>query len=435
MKMKHIFSVVLFWTGCAQLAFAQERLTLQEAITTALKNNYDIKLVNNDVQIAKNNVNLAGLLPTLGGSYNKGGSVQNTRQTQSSGTERILDGVKNTNMDYGVALGWTIFDGLQMFANYDRLKELQKQGEVNFKATILTTIGDVVNAYYTVVRQQQLVSAKDSALNVSRLRLRIANSKLEIGRGSKLDVITAKVDYNTDTSSYLQEKNLLKTSRITLNQVMARDLNLEFVAQEEIRIDSALNYTALATQMEQLNPDLQNAFINKKLAELELKRVKGQRYPVIGLNSGYEFQKSTSPTGFNTSLRSKGFTYGVTASINIFNGFLQRQNERNAKILINSSELTLDKTRQTINAQLLTAYQNYLTNLDLLKVETGNVDIAKQNLDITLEKYRLGSIAPLELREAQRNSIDAIARFLEAQYQAKLTEVNLKEISGTLNVQ
>jgi outer membrane protein len=114
---------------------------------------------------------------------------------------------------------------------------------------------------------------------------------------------------------------------------------------------------------------------------------------------------------------------------------LQRQNERNAKILISSSNLNLDKVKQAVQGQLITTYQNYQTNLDLLKVETANVEIANQNLDITLDKYRLGSISPLELREAQRNSIDAITRFLDAQYQAKLTEISLKELSGTLNVQ
>lgn len=187
--------------------------------------------------------------------------------------------------------------------------------------------------------------------------------------------------------------------------------------------------------MEQLNPTLQNAFINKKIAELNLKTIKGQRYPLIAVNGGYEFQRNTSPVGFNIRQRANGLTYGLTASLNLFNGFLQRQNERNAKIQINSAELTLDRTRQEIGAQLITAYQNYVTSLELLGIEENNVDVAKQNLDITLEKYRLGSIAPLELREAQRNSVNAIVRYLESQYQAKLTEVSLKEISGTLNVQ
>jgi outer membrane protein len=419
-----------------QLA-AQEKLSLRDAVAIALKNNYDIKLVNNEVQIAKNNVNPgnAGLLPRLDGSFSEGGSRQNTTRTQSNGNQQTLTGVRNTNMSYGVALGWTIFDGMQMFTNYERLKELQKQGEVSAKATILTTISGVISAYYTVLKEQQLVTARDSALDISLLRLRIANNKLSIGRGSKLDVITAQVDYNTDTSSYLQEINLLKNAKTNLNLAMARDLNADFQVDEVIDINTGLDYTALAGQMEQMNPDLQNAFINKKIAELNLKQIKGQRYPVIGVNGGYEYQKSSSPTGFNTQQRATGFTYGITASLNIFNGFLQRQNERNAKIGVNSSELTLEKTKQDISAQLISAYQNYKTSLDLLKVEGNNVEIAKQSLDITLAKYRLGSIAPLEFREAQRNAIDAISRHLEAQYQAKLTEISLKELSGTLNFQ
>jgi outer membrane protein len=413
------------------------RFTLKEAIDTALKNNYDIKLINNELLIAKNNVNIgnAGFLPSVGADLSNNGSNQHTIRTPASGPEQELSGVRNTNLTYGVALDWTVFDGFQMFANYDRLKELQKQGEVNTKAVILTTIADVVNAYYALVRQQQLVVARDSAMEISRLRRRIAQTKLELGRGSKLDVLTAIVDFNTDTSFYLQDKNLLKTSMVTLNQIMARDLNFEFRVDQNMNIQNNLLLADLTEKTNQLNPDLQNAFINKRIAELNLKQVKGQRYPVIGVNGGYQISKSESPTGFNQRQRANGITYGLTASVNIFNGFLQRQNERNAKVSINSSELDFNRTSQTINAQLISTFQNYQTNLDLVKVESGNVEVAEQNLEITLEKYRLGSISPLELREAQRSSIDAITRLLNAEYQAKITEISLKELSGTLNVQ
>lgn len=435
---KHLFfSLALLITCCTQIVNAQDTLRLENAITTALKNNFDIRLVNNDVIIAKNNANIgnAGMLPTLGGTFSDGGSRQNTTQTRSTGAQVEANGVRNTNSSYGAALDWTIFDGLQMFTNYERLKELKKQGEAGAKSTILSTVSDVVAAFYSVVRQQKLVRATDSAMVVSRLRVVIAENKLQIGRGSKLDVLTAKVDFNTDTTTYLQQKNTLNTSRITLNQLMARDLNIIFTADEKFEIESDMKLADLEAQTMQMNPDLQYAIINKRLAELNLKSVKGQRYPVVAVNGGYQFSRSASPTGFTTRQRADGFTYGLTANLNVFNGFLQRQNERNAKVQISSSEMTLDKTKQDVTALLISTYQNYLTNLDLLKVETGNVDLAKQNLDITFEKYRLGSISPLELREAQRNSINAIIRFLDAEYQAKLTEINLKEVSGTLKVQ
>lgn len=436
MRIKHIIFFIALWLVNTNV-FGQELLNLQDAINIALNNNYDIKLVKNDVEISKNNVNLgnAGILPAAVGSFSTGGSRQNTIQTQSTGTQRITDGVKNSNMSYGVGLDWTIFDGFKMFANLDRLKALEQQGQISLKFRILTTISDVINAYYTIAKQQQLVAASDSAMDISNLRMTIANNKLEIGKGSKLDVLAAKVDYNSDTSSYLQQKNLLGIYIVNLNQLLARDPNVKFIVQNQIDIDKNLIYSSLVEQSASLNPDLQNAFINKKIADLNLKQIKADRYPKVSLNSGYEFNRSTSPTGFNTSFKANGLTYGLTASLNIFNGFLQRQNERNAKIGISSSELSLNKVKQEVISQLATTYQNYTTYLELVKLERKNIEIAKQNLDITLEKYRLGSITPIILREAQKNAIDANSRYVEMQFQAKLAEIALKELSGTLNIQ
>ncbi|MDQ1140223.1 TolC family protein [Pedobacter agri] len=430
------FKIAIFLFSLSISGFAQEKLSLREAISIALQNNYDIKISKNEIDIAKNNANIgnAGMLPTIDGTYTNGGSIQNTRQTPVTGEDRVIRGARSTNNSYGADLNWTIFDGFTMFAKYDRLKELQKQGEVNARLTILTTVSDVIAAYYDVVRQQQLLIAADSAIDVSVWRTNIAKTKLELGRGSKLDVLTAQVDYNTDTSNFIQVKNFLQIAKVRLNQLMVRDIGTGFTVADSIDVDRGILFSKQAEIAEQQNPNVQNAFINQKIAALNLKSIKGARYPAIILNSGYSRAKSTSPTGFNQRFAANGFTYGVTASLNLFNGFLQRQQERNAKIDIENSTLNLSKTKLDVNSQLLTAYQNYATYLDLIKLEQRNVDIAKENLDITMAKYRLGSIAPLELREAQRNAIDAQNRFIEMQFQAKIAETTLKEISGNIDL-
>jgi len=439
-KRRTTTKALLFWAGLMVFntaIFAQTHLSLQEAISIALENNYDIKLIKNEAAVAHNNV-IAGngaLLPSLSGSFSTGGSVQNAVQTQASGTERITNGSKSTNMSYGVGLDWTIFDGFRMFATYDKLRALEKQGDVNTKGIILSTVSDVITAYYDLVRQQQLVVAADSSIDVSALRLQIANNKLQLGKGSKLDVVAAQVDYNADTSAYLQQKNMLSTYMVRLNQLMARPLDIRFQVADDMGMEEHMDYTTLAQQTEALNPDLQSAMIQKQIANLSLKEVKGNRYPLISVNSGYNFNRSATPTGFNTHLRANGLSYGLSASIPIFNGFLQRQNERNAKIAIDNSELSYQKTRENLLAQLASAYQNYITFVDLTNLEAHNVELAHQNLAITLEKYRIGSIPPLELREAQRNAINANSRYTDIQYQAKLAEVTLKTISGTLHIQ
>jgi len=430
------FKIFIFLTSLSIAGFAQERLSLREAITIALRNNYDIKISKNEIDIAKNNANIgnAGMLPSIDGVYTNGGSIQNTRQTPVTGEDRVIRGARSTNNSYGADLNWTIFDGFTMFANYDRLKELQKQGETNARLTILTTVSDVIAAYYDIVRQQQLLVAADSAIDVSVWRTNIAKTKLALGRGSKLDVLTAQVDYNTDTSNYIQIKNFLQIAKVRLNQLMVRDIGTGFSVADSIDVDRGILFSKQAEIAALQNPNVQNAFINQKIASLSLKAIRGARYPAISLNSGYSRARSTSPTGFNQRFAANGFTYGVTASVNLFNGFLQRQQERNAKIDIETSTLNLNKTKLDVNSQLLTAYQNYATYLDLIKLEQRNVDIAKENLDITMAKYKLGSIAPLELREAQRNAIDAQNRFIEMQFQAKIAETTLKEISGNIDL-
>jgi outer membrane protein len=152
------------------------------------------------------------------------------------------------------------------------------------------------------------------------------------------------------------------------------------------------------------------------------------------VSTGYNFNESQSALGFATHTSGRGLNYGLTASINIFNGFMQRRNERNAAVLIRNAELDHDRVVQNLKAQLAVAYQTYQTNLALVKLESSNQELAKRNLDITLDKFRLGAIAPIEFREAQLNYLNARLRSSNAQYQAKVAEIALKEIAGNVNL-
>jgi outer membrane protein TolC len=127
--------------------------------------------------------------------------------------------------------------------------------------------------------------------------------------------------------------------------------------------------------------------------------------------------------------------YGFSASINVFNGFLQKRNERIARLQIENSTIAIEQQRQVLNSQLTSTYQTYLTNIQLIELESKNETIAKQNLDITLEKYRIGTINTLEYRTAQLNYLNAKVRHSVAQFEAKLSEIALKSLAGNLNLE
>ncbi|HTN21642.1 MAG TPA: TolC family protein [Pelobium sp.] len=431
-----IYSLLLFCLPFGDLS-AQEKLDLKEAITIALQNNYNIKLSNNENKIAENDLRYGktALLPSLTGNLNDVNNIQTSNVDLANGETREANNAKTTNLSYGVSLNWRIFDGFQMFANYDRLQELEKLGDLNAKLTVQTTIADVIEAYYNLASQKKQLAAIQTALEVSEVRLKNAQSRYTLGKGAKLELLAAKVDLNTDTTQLLMQQDLIKNGKIRLNQLMSRDLKTDFDIDDDISIDKRLVYENLKTAADTQNPDVRTAEINKTISEIYVKQVKANRYPVISLNSGYNFSKSTSPpTSFSLRSNTKGFNYGLTASINIFNGWQQNRSEKNAKLLLDNANLDFERIKQDVDAQLLTSFQSYQTSLRLISLEEKNVEVAEENLKITLEKYRLGSIVPLELREAQRNYMDANARYANALYQAKISEITLKEIIGNISL-
>lgn len=435
-KNMRIVAVISFIIGLVSTTQAQGLLTVREAVETALENNFEIKLSQNDLRVAKENVTYgnAGMLPAVTGNFSQNNNLQNSTQTQASGEKRSLKNAKNNSMNYGVSVGWTIFDGLAMFSRYDLLKENEKLSDLELKRTVLDKVSEVISTYFTIVEQNNLLQAIDSSITISKERLQTAENRFSIGKASKLEVLNVQVNMNEDESNRLKQANIVRNLKITLNSLMARDLSIIFDVEPDVEYDDTLILDELMQKAKKHNPDLQLIAINKRMAELELKRVKAARYPTVRLNTGYNFSETESSLGFVSQSNARGLNYGVTASVNIFDGFNQRRNERVAKIQIESSDLLIEQQNLTINTAIATAFQTYQTNLSLARLEETNEQIARQNLNITLEKYKIGTISAVEFRDAQENFINAVSRFNSSKLQAKLSELQLKEIIGNIDL-
>ena len=431
---KILFQSFILIFFCVATANAQEVLTLESAVKIALEINYEIKIATNNLTIQKTNVAIgnAGMLPTVTANVVDNNSIQNSSQIRQDGTKTELDNAKNNSLNYGVGLNWTVFDGLRMFARMDQLKELQKLGEAQLKLTVITRISDVNAAYYDLVQQQQQLAALDTTIVISNQRLTLAQNRFTIGKASKLEVLNAQVDLNTDQVALLRQKELYANSKILLNQLLARDAATDFQVIDVLKVDSLLSLPELKALAEKQNPQLEAQIINKRVAELELKQIKAARYPNVRVNTAYNFSESQSSLGFVAQSQSRGLNYGFSASLNLFDGFAQNRSEKIAKIQIENSKLNIDQQNLAINSQLATSYQTYLTNLELIALEEKNELIAKQNLNITLDKFRIGTITTLEFRTAQLNYVNAKVRYSNAQFQGKLSEIALRELAGNL---
>ena len=429
-----IKSLILFFF-CVLKMNAQEILTIEDAVKIALENNYEIKIATNELTIDKTNVSAgnAGMLPKATASIIDNNSIINLSQTRTDGTVNSLDNAKNNSLSYGVNLDWTVFDGFKMFAKLEQLKELQKQGESQLKLTLITKISDVNAVYFDLVQQQQQLNALDSTIVISNQRLTLAQNRFTIGKAAKLAVLNAHVDLNTDKVTILRQKELYANTKTLLNQILARDTKTDFKVVDSIIVDPTLSLPELTLLAEKQNPQLESLIINTRVAELQLKQIKAVRYPTVKVNTGYTFSDSQSSLGFTTQSSAKGLNYGFSAFLNLFDGLAQNRNEKIASIQIENSKMQIEQQRLALNSQLTTSYQTYLTNLELIDLEENNEVIAKQNLDITLDKFHIGTITTLEFRTAQLNHVNAKVRYSNAQFQAKLSEIALRELAGNLS--
>ena len=434
MKTKITLISFILFLFCIAKSSAQV-LTIEDAMKIALENNFEIKIAKNNSTISETNVTVgnAGILPTATANIVDNNNVTNSTQVRQDGTSTTLNNAKNNSLTYGVSLGWTVFDGMRMFARYDQLKELQKLGDAELKRTILVKIGQVNSAYYDLVQQQHQLAALDTTIVISKQRVQLAQNRFTIGKASKLEVLNAQVDLNTDQVALLRQKESYKNAKILLNQYLARDPQIDFAVTDVVTVDNKLVLIDLMDLAKKQNPALESQIINKRIAELQLKQVKANRYPTVNLTSGYNFSESQSSLGFTSENSSKGFNYGFNASLNIFDGLNQHRNEKVAKLQIENSQIAIEQQSLILNTQLSTAFQTYLTNLELIDLEEDNQAIAKQNLDITLDKFRIGTITTLDFRTAQLNYVNAKVRYSNAQYEAKLSEIALKELAGNIN--
>lgn len=433
--MQHIYKIIILFT-IGFSSQAQELLSLENAVKIALENNYEIKIANNNSKIEATNNNLANarMLPALNATLTNNNSHLDTKQTQGDGTVRELDGAINRNITYGVGLDWTIFDGLSMFARKEQLNVLEQRGKAELQAAILNKISDVYLTYFDLVQQQQVLASIDTAIVISNQLVTTAQNRFSIGKASKLEVLNAQVDLNSDLSMQLRQKELYRIAKLKMNELLVRDVYTEFRVAEEISLDQNIEFAELKATAEKQNPQLQAQILSKKIANLNLKQVKGNRYPTVRITSGYNFTRSEASLGFITQSSGQGFVYGVTATVPIFNGFLQNRNEKVAKYQVENAGLLLEQQKLTLNTQLASFYTSYQTNLELVKVEAKNLDIAKQNLDITVAKFKIGTITTIEFRTAQQNYIEAAVRYSNAQYVTKISEINLNELAGTLKL-
>ncbi len=418
-------------------SIAQKKLTLEEAIATALSNNFDIQLSRNDSIVAALNYGYrnAAFYPRL--NANTGVVFNNNDQKQkfTDGTVRERNGVKSNNLTANLALNWTLFDGFRMFATRDKVAELVKLGELGIKEQLVNSVAAVINTYYNIVKQKQQLRAIEEQMSISQERVKLAQYKLDIGVGAKPDVLQSKVDLNAQKAAQLEQQTLIRQLKDQLSQLM-NTAETNYDVSDSIPLNKGLVLTDIQSSLDKTNPALQVAQKNILIAGLTLKEIKADRFPVVGFTANYNFNKLDNKAVVNPfqplNSRNKGFNYGLTATIPIFNNYSVKRQIQQAERDIVFRKLSMDNQKSQISLAVLNAWNNYQWQKQALDLEEESIVLARENVDIVFQVYKLNSTTLIQLKEAQKSLQDAQTRLINARYNTKLAETELLRLKGEL---
>ena len=421
--------LVWIWSITGAWAQTQESLNLEKALELGLENNLQIKIgVENqslrslDKKIAAGNF----FMPTLNANYLRSFSTEDVTQTFVSDPEnpREIDAAKSRNKAYS-------FVGIYGFrpeslVTMRRLGLLEEISELEAKIIVENTIAGISTAYYRLILELQRFKVLEQTLALSKARLEIAQAQYELGGAGKRDFLAAQVDYNGDSSLLMTQYQVIQNARVNLNELLATDPSTDYLIQDStISIGKTLSLDEL----------VENAFLDNKLllanqrrnndAFLQLKELQAQRLPALNLNSSFNNSVFNSDAGFLIQNERQGLNYGGSITFNLFSGLTLNRRIQSAKVNQRIQDYSLEQFEIQLKSDLQRAYNTYDNNLGLLSIEQKNYQVAKENSEIALERFRLGIASYLEFRDAQVNLLSAENRLITSVYQIKEQEIEL----------
>lgn len=432
LKRNILFAYLL--VAANSLVFSQSVLTVEDAIKIGLEKNYSVLMVKNEQEIAKlqNNFGNAGMSPTVSVNANLNLANINSYQEFSTGVIQERNGAQSNNTGASVNVGWMIFDGLKMFAVKKRLGLNEQLSAIELKQQMESTVYDIVSAYYTVVKTNELIKAAKQNLAIYEERKKIAKLRLEIGSDSKVDVLLSQSNENKAKSAIIQLELQLLNAKTKLNTLLNKPVDTEFITTDSIVVNYNPNIDDLKKEVSKSNSSILILKQSELITQQNIKEARAANLPFVQLNGAYNFTRAQSQAGFVFLNRQAGLNAGVTAGWLLFNGTKNSKLVKERNILFLNQKYATEQIQQQIDGQVFNSYKTYVLNKTIVDLERQNLTDSKEVLDVSIERYKVGKSNLLETIETQKNLEDAQVRYIEALYAIKMAETDLLRANGSL---
>src|ERR1035437_5325796 len=425
-------SIIIFFIP---LTYSQKVLTSEDAISIALKYNYDILVARNSATTdsVNNTPGNAGMLPDITISSTESYSTATKLyQKFSDGSTVSSSNTQSNSLNANIGLSWTLFDGGKMFVTKRKLSEIQELGEIQFRDRVLQTVYDVILAYYDVVRQKQELASINEVITYNLDRVKISQTSFDAGLSPKTNLLQAKIDLNVYQENAINQQSIIIAAKRTLNQFLGRNTDISFEVQDSIPINDLLDKNELVQELDSSNTSILAYKKQVDVSKLSLKEMNTLLFPRLNFNADYGLFQTNSPESDPLKNRTIGPSIGGTISIPIYQSGNAVRQIKTAKIQLLSDEYNLESIRLQVNQQLQNALTQFENQLRLLRIEKDNAILAKENLEISIQRLRFGQTTSLEVSLAEGSFVDSLTRLINFEYNLKVAETKLKQLLSRL---
>jgi outer membrane protein TolC len=432
---KWILVMVLFLVVLQNQAQENTILNLNSVIDKALQNNHGIVIAQKQTEMAKNNVSAAnaGMVPRVD-IVSGGGLASRNSNLEFAGGLPPLKNVQaiSNDINAGLRLSYTLFDGFAMFRNYDKLKLNASNAELQNDILIQSTIMQVIQLYYQTLLLQEQVKIFKESVQLSRDRFNRAKIQNEYGVINSLNLINAQIDYYTDSTNLISNSENLDLFKRQLNYYLAEDIFKTFDLDNIIEIQILSDFESGLNEAKQNNTNKLLSLIQMDMALIDKKLVQSKYLPTLSMSTQYGYSRAETNAGILLKNDALGFTGNVSLTWNLFDGFLRKNALDNANLQLQIAEEKQKEAETKIVMEYTNVFNQYQTQLKLIDLQELTLKAATQSLDRSKELFNNAQITYLEFRQAQINKAQIQQKLLNAQIQLKLSEFELLRLRNKL---
>jgi outer membrane protein TolC len=414
---------------------AQNNLSLKEAVTIAIQNSYDIKLVENNLSIAQNNNNygVAGGLPTVTANGTNNNTLTTINQTFPDASRNTTrSGVDGSTLNGGLSATMILFNGYRIAATKDRLESIQKQTEAVLQTQMLNTSSTVMQQYYNVIRQLAFLKTIEKSIEASEQRVAIVKTRQELGVANQADLLQSSLDLNALLQAKQNQLLVLDQVKADLFNTMVLPANSNYIFTDSIQVDQKMILSDVESKMK-AHPLLQSAQQLINVNQFLEKETKALMYPTLRANTGFNYNSNKSAAGFILLNESYGPFLGFNLSIPIYAGTSNKRAYKNAQINTVSAKIQYDNTAQSLATELFKTYQNYQNSIKQTPTEIQNYEMSDALLTLVMDRFKLGEATIVDVKQAQQSFETAGFRLTSLKFSAKIAEIELKRLSNQLS--